>query len=180
MKTLTFITGNENKLKQVLLYLDYPVIHKQLDLIEIQSLDPHEIVEAKVKEAFRIVQDTVLVEDVSLTCTALGKLPGPLIKWFLQELGTEGLCRLLNSYANREATASVLYALYDGKKVVYFEGEWNGTIAMRPLGTFSFGWNPIFIPDGYTKTWAEMSVEDQKKTSMRKIALQKLEKYLKK
>lgn len=179
MKKITFITGNINKLKQLQHYLDYSMDHKKLDLVEIQSLDPHEIVEAKVKEAYRIVKSPVLVEDVSLTFNALGNLPGPLIKWFLKELNTEGLCQLLNGYSNRKATAYVLYGYYDGKNLKFFDGQWEGTIAKHPKGEYSFGWNPIFIPKGYKKTWAEMTLDEQKDTSMRNIALKKLEKYLK-
>lgn len=178
MKSLTFITGNKNKLEQLKWFLDYPINHKGLDLVEIQSLDPHEIVEAKVKEAYRIVKSPVLVEDISLTFKALGKLPGPLIKWFLKELDTDGLCKLLNGYSSRDAVAEVLYGYYDGKEVKFFDAKCEGTIAKHPKGDRNFGWNPIFIPKGYKQTWAEMSIEEQKKTSMRKIALEKFEKYL--
>jgi len=178
MKPIAFITGNENKLKQVQFYLKYPIVHKALDLVEIQSLDPHEIVEAKVREAYRIIKKPVLVEDVSLTFTALGKLPGPLIKWFLEAIGTEGLCTILNGYKTRKAFASVLYGFYDGKKIEYYEGKCEGTIAKHPKGTYSFGWNPIFIANGEKKTWGELTLDEQEKTSIRKIALSKLDSYL--
>jgi non-canonical purine NTP pyrophosphatase (RdgB/HAM1 family) len=178
-KSITFITSNKNKLEQLRKFLDYPIEHKDLDLAEIQSLDPHEIVEAKVKEAYRIIKSPVLVEDVSLTFEAFGKLPGPLIKWFLKEFDTEGLCKLLNGYSSRNATAYVLYGYYDGKVLKFFDGSWEGTIAKKPKGIYSFGWNPIFIPKGYNQTWGEMNLEEQKDTSMRKIALDKFEEYLK-
>ena len=54
-----------------------------------------------------------------------------------------------------------------------------GTIAESPRGERGFGWDPIFIPGGKTKTWGEMDVEEQRETSMRRIALKKLEEYLK-
>lgn len=59
-----------------------------------------------------------------------------------------------------------------------FEGEIEGTIAEKPRGERGFGWDPIFIPKGYRKTWGEMSTEEQKETSMRRIALKKLETFL--
>jgi len=175
---ITFITGNKNKVENLKRYLRYPINHTALDLVEIQSLDPHEIVEAKVKEAYRIIKKPVLVEDVSLTFKELGKLPGPLIKWFLNELKLEGLCKLLDSDSSREAIALVLYGYYDGERLAFFDGIVEGTIAKKPKGDKLFGWSPIFIPTGYKKTWAEMSIEEQNVTSMRKIALEKLEKYL--
>lgn len=63
---------------------------------------------------------------------ALGKLPGPLIKWFLQELDNEGLCRLLDNYSDRSATASVLFGCYDGARLSTFTAEAAGSIAEQP------------------------------------------------
>jgi non-canonical purine NTP pyrophosphatase (RdgB/HAM1 family) len=177
-KQITFVTGNKNKIKQVSTYLDYPITHKEVDLTEIQSLNLHEIVEAKVKEAYRILNSPVLVEDISLTFLALGKLPGPLIKWFLKELGNEGLCQLLTSFDTRDAIAEVCYGYYNGKNLELFEASYEGVITNKPRGDKSFGWNPIFIPKGNKKTWGEMDISEQNATSMRKIALEKLEKFL--
>ena len=52
-------------------------------------------------------------------------------------------------------------------------------IAKSPQGERGFGWDPIFIPEGFTKTWGEMSPEEQKETSMRRMVLKKLEAFLK-
>lgn len=179
LSSLTFITSNLAKAQQLGRHLDYPITHQKLDLHEIQSLDLEEIIEHKVKEAYKQVQAPVLVEDTSLIFTALGKLPGPLIKWFLTELDNEGLCRLLDGYTSREAQAKVSFGLYDGKELKTFEGEIRGTIANSPRGERGFGWDPIFIPTGYEKTWGEMTPEEQQETSMRRVALKKLEAFLK-
>lgn len=172
---LTFITGNAAKAEQLSRHLDFPVTHLKLDLKEIQSLDLASIVEHKVKEAFKIVGSPVLVEDTSLTFSALGQLPGPLIKWFLASLGNEGLCRLLNGYDSRQALAEVRCAVYDGKELLTFLGSKKGSISNTPRGESGFGWDSIFIPDGQMKTWGEMTVDEQKATSMRRIALKRLE-----
>lgn len=175
---LTFITGNPSKAEQLSRHLEYPVEHKKLDIPEIQSLDLKEIAEHKAKEAYKQIRGPVLVEDTSLVFHALGRLPGTLIKWFLAELDNEGLCRLLDGYQDRSAQAKVCFCFYDGNDLEVFEGEMNGTIANSPRGERGFGWDPIFIPSGKDKTWGEMNVEEQKETSMRKIALKKLEDYL--
>src|SRR4051794_37620510 len=99
--SLTYVTSNQEKARQISQYLAFPVHHKEIDLIEIQSLDLRVIIEQKAKEAYKHVLSPVLVEDTSLRFLALGKLPGPLIKWFLAELGTNGLCRLLDEYTGR-------------------------------------------------------------------------------
>src|SRR5437879_3265219 len=105
--TLTYVTGNPGKVKRFSHYIDYPLLHKDLDLLEIQSLEPAEIIEHKAREAYRHIQAPVLVEDTSLQFLPLGKLPGPFIKWFYAELGTEGLCKLLAESQDRSARASV-------------------------------------------------------------------------
>jgi len=176
---LTFITGNPSKAEQLGRHLDHPVEHLKLDLPEIQSLDVREIVEHKAKEAYRKIKSPVLVEDTSLVFCALGKLPGPLIKWFLTELDNRGLCKILDGYDDRRAVADVSFGFYDGKDLKIFEGRSEGEIAAFPKGERGFGWDPIFIPNGYEKTWGEMDEEEQKQTSMRRIALKKLESYLK-
>ncbi len=177
-KPITYITGNKNKLEHFMRYVDFPVDHIDLDLTEIQSLDTNTIVEHKVKEAYEIVKKPVLIEDVSLTFTALGKLPGPLIKWFLESIDTEGLCRLLDNYEDRSAIASVTFALYDGKTIKLFHGDMHGSIAKSPQGN-GFGWTPIFIPKGWTKSYGEMTLQEQKETSMRRLAVEKINNYLK-
>jgi len=175
---LTFITGNPGKAEQLARHLEYPVAHQKLDLPEIQSLDLKEIVEHKAKEAYKQIQKPVLVEDTSLTFSALGKLPGPLIKWFLTELDNIGLCKLLDGYTDRSAYAEVCFGLYNGKELQIFEGGVKGVISESPRGKRGFGWDPIFIPGGSTKTWGEMTPEEQKETSMRRMALKKLEAFL--
>ncbi len=178
MKSLTFITSNESKVAQVKQYLDIPLQHRAIDLPEIQSLDLHEVVTAKAKAAFEIIQTPVLVEDTSLEFLALGTLPGPFIRWFMAELGVNGLCRLLDAYDNRTARASVCFGLYDGNDIHFFESEVAGSIAKTPRGGNGFGWDPIFIPEGQDKTWAEMTSEEQLATAVRRPALQKLELFL--
>jgi non-canonical purine NTP pyrophosphatase (RdgB/HAM1 family) len=172
---ITFITGNAAKAEQLGRHLDFPVEHQKIDLAEIQSLNLAEIVEHKAREAYKLVKTPVLIEDTSLVFNAFGRLPGPLIKWFLTELGNEGLCKLLDTQEDRSCTAEVLFGLYDGEKLSTFHGAAHGRVADRPRGENGFGWDPIFIPKGYDKTWGEMTAEEQKETSMRRIALKKLE-----
>ena len=93
---IVLITGNAGKAEEVSRYLKIPIEHQSLDLNEIQSLDLEEIVKDKASRAFKEIGKPVLVEDVSFTFHSLGKLPGPLIKWFQKELENEGLCRLID------------------------------------------------------------------------------------
>ena len=183
-KDLVFITGNQKKADYLAKWLGLDVPHQKVDLTEIQSLVPREVVEDKARRAYEIVGKPVLVEDVALTFEAFGHLPGTLIKWFLEEVGNEGMLKMLAGFENRRATASIMYGLFDGTQLHTFEGLAPGTIApeMREVaGTGwhgSLSWNSIFIPDGSTKTYAEMTDEELLPFSHRAQAIQKLKAFL--
>ncbi len=164
---VTFITGNQNKADFLAKNLGHPVGHVKLDLDEIQSLDLHEITEHKARQAYEKIKKPVLVEDVSFGLDALGGLPGPFTKWFEIELGLDGICKLVDKLGNSGAIAKICFAYYDGHQIKFFDGEVRGTIPARPLGDDGFGWNPIFIPAGQTKTYAEMNEEETRKYSLR-------------
>ena len=161
-----FITGNSDKARMLRENLGYDVEHRKVELDEIQSLDSAKIVEHKVRQAYQIVKGPVLVEDVSLKLGAMGGLPGPLIKWFLEELGAEGICDIANKMDNHNAVAEVCYGYYDGTTFKLFHGQKKGTISPEVRGD-DFGWNRAFIPDGSTKTYAEMGGEEAKVFSLR-------------
>lgn len=179
MNSLTFITGNLNKVKQTQKYSPVPIEHKKLDLTEIQSLDIKEVVEHKVKEAYRILKKPVLIEDTSLIIHAYGKLPGTFIKFFLQEIGVEGISKLANG-TDRKATVMVMYGLYDGTTMQFFDGVLEGSVAQKPGGSNGFGFDSIFIPKGEDKTIAEMTEDEFDKYNKRRIALEKMRKHMNK
>jgi len=175
MEKITFVTGSADKARELENYLGIVVNQQKLDLPEIQSLDLKTVAVAKAQKAYDLLGAPVLVEDTALTFSALGKLPGPFIKYFLESLQNEGLVKLLNNFENREAIAVTCFALADKNGVQTFVGETLGTIVDKPKGEEGFGWDAIFIPDGYTQTWAEMTLEEKQKTSMRRKALDKIE-----
>ena len=163
MLDITFITGNQNKADYLAKYLGYPVKHKKVDLDEIQSLDLRAIVEHKVRQAYEIVQAPVLVEDVSLEFEALGRFPGTFIKFLVDEVSPDIICHMLDNLS-RDAVARCVFGYYDGKELRLFEGYMKGAISMQPKGENGYGWDKIFIPEGYEVTRAEMNEEDDKKT----------------
>lgn len=174
---ITLITGNLGKADEVSRYLGMKIEHQELDLEEIQSLDLEEIVKDKAMRAFEKIKKPVLVEDVSFVFYSLGKLPGPFIKWFQKELGNDGLCRLVDG-KDRSCVATVCYGFCDGTDVKFFEGSMEGNIAENPKGDNSFGWAPVFIPDGYIKTYAELTRDEQAKVAMRVKALNKFKEFI--
>jgi non-canonical purine NTP pyrophosphatase (RdgB/HAM1 family) len=114
------------------------------------------------------------VEDTSLTFEALGKIPGPFIKWFLKEIGNIGLCRMLNSFDSRKAIFTTMFAYYDGKELKIFRKSTSGSIANVPRGNNGFGWDALFIPKGSTKTRGEMTHAEQDFYTARKLLIPEL------
>jgi non-canonical purine NTP pyrophosphatase (RdgB/HAM1 family) len=174
---VVFITGNQKKADYLANYLGYPVGHIKIDLDEIQSLDLQEVVRHKVREAYAKVGKPVLVEDVSLEFQAFGKLPGTFIKWFLEEIGPEDICRLLDGRP-RYAQARCIFGYFDGKNENYFEGGMSGVIAQRASGSKGMGWDVIFIPAGYAVPRAELNEEDDRKTYLQIKPLAQVKEFL--
>lgn len=160
---ITFITGNQSKADYLAKYLGFTVEHHKLELDELQSLDLREIVEHKAKQAYDKLQAPVLVEDVSLEFEALGRLPGTFIKFFLQELSFDTICSLVDG-KTRNATAHCVFGYYDGARLELLEGKLGGKVAEKPSGDNGFGWDKVFIPDGYTVTRASLDDDDDRRT----------------
>ncbi|HET8709638.1 MAG TPA: non-canonical purine NTP pyrophosphatase [Candidatus Saccharimonadales bacterium] len=162
MTDIIFVTGNQNKADYLTKLLEMPMQHHKIDLDELQSTDLKEIVEHKVRQAYEKVQKPVLVEDISFGFRALNGLPGPFIKFFLQPAdGPEKLCRILDSFDDRRATAECAFGYFDGKRLEFLVGRLDGVVADHPRGENGFGWDAIFCPDGYDgRTRAELSNDE--------------------
>lgn len=174
---LYFLTGNQNKLREVQEMLEQEVKQLDIDLPEMQELDSHKIIEAKMNEAIKHHKGRFIVEDTSLVFEGLNGLPGPLVKWFLTSIGIEGLHRMAKSSETMNATAITMVGYYDGEKIQFIEGRTEGEI-VSPAGETKFGWDPIFKPNGHDKTYAEMDAEEKNKISHRGKALRKLKELL--
>ncbi|KAJ1995247.1 acetyl-coenzyme A synthetase 2 [Coemansia spiralis] len=180
-RTLTFVTGNKNKLRemQALLKGVIDLQSRAVDLEEIQG-STQEIALAKCRQAAAIIGGPVLTEDVGLGFNAMNGLPGAYVKWFLEELKPEGLVRMLKGFDDKSGfvICTIAYCEGPGHEPILFEGIHHGTI-VEPRGPGGFGWNPIFQPDGTTETYAEMSDESKNKCSHRFLAVEKLKLFLK-
>lgn len=177
MQSITFITWNQKKADYLAQYLWIEVLHQKIDLDEMQSLDLREIVEHKVRQAYDVAQKPVLVEDTSLRLEALGKLPWPFIKFFLQELWHEWICRLLDG-KNRAATAQSMFGYFDGERLEVFVGELNGQITENPGFDNGFGWDRIFVPDWFHHIRSELNEADYKVTYLKVKPIEAVKEFL--
>jgi non-canonical purine NTP pyrophosphatase (RdgB/HAM1 family) len=171
---ITLVTGNGNKLKELqsIAPAGLQLKSQDIDLPEIQSLDLHEIVEDKVKKAYAVVQGPVIVEDVSTGLDDFDGLPGPFYKFFSLKRGNEVLLELAKISSNK-VTVRCLAAYYDGENLLYGEGILRGKV-VEPRGENGFGFDPVIVPEGKTRTMAEMLSDQKNELSHRGQAFRNL------
>ncbi|VEU24051.1 DEKNAAC105231 [Brettanomyces naardenensis] len=189
--SITFVTGNANKLKEVVAILSgggdasqgakvgrFTIGNKKLDLDELQgTID--EVITRKCQQAAKIVGGPVMVEDTCLCFKAMNELPGPYIKWFVKSIGLEGINKMLDGFDDRSAQAVTTFGYCEGPglEVKLFQGRTDGKI-VRQRGPTDFGWDAIFQPDGFETTYAQMRGAAKNKISQRYKALEKVRGYL--
>lgn len=179
-----FATGNNKKLQEVVAILadghplPFEIDSVKLDLPELQG-EPEDIAKEKCRLASQEVGGAVMVEDTCLCFNALKGLPGPYIKWFLEKCGHDGLNRMLDGFEDRTAYAQCTFAYTPGPEYepLIFIGRTHGAI-VPARGPTDFGWDPIFLPDGFKETYAEMEKSVKNTISHRYRALDALRSYL--
>jgi XTP/dITP diphosphohydrolase len=174
-----FVTDNLNKVREASEILSFSFESVKVDgLFEIQSPDIDLVVRHKAEQAYSILQCPVMVEDSGLVFHAWNGLPGALVKWFEETVSCVGMLKMIEGFDDRSATAICCFALYDGKDINIARGEVNGTISKSIRGSNGFGWDVIFIPEGYEQTYGEMAAKEKNAISHRKRALDKLKQKL--
>ena len=179
MKVLKFVSSNKNKVLEIQHLLakatSVNVEAVDIDLPEYQGT-PEDVARLKTLEAIKVLHSgPVIIEDTSLCFSAWGGLPGVYIKWFLQNLGPDGISKLLEPYDDKNAVAQTIIGFCEGpgQEVVLFTGRTDGKI-VGPRGSREFGWDPCFLPDECDKTYGEMTKDEKNKVSHRARALNQL------
>ncbi len=126
----------------------------------------------------------VFADDSGLEVEALHGAPGVNSAYYAgpQKSFTDNvnlLLKNLQGVSNRRASFVTVITLISEAGVQQFEGRLNGTILTEPRGTGGFGYDPVFLPDGFSKTLAEMSLEEKNKISHRSLAIAQLVNHLK-
>ena len=184
MIKIYFVTRNKGKFREVeTLAKQYGIIVEQLgvDKLEIQADDIREVALYAARYVFEKIgrNKNIVVEDAGLFINALRGFPGPYSSYVYKTIGIYGILKLMDNVKDRSAffkTVVVFKSPWLGEKI--FEGVVHGKIALRAKGSMGFGFDPIFIPEGSTKTFAEMSIEEKNKFSHRAIAFKRFFKWL--
>ncbi len=173
---INFVTGNKNKFSEAKKFI--PEIEQfKVDLDELQELDVYKILEHKVNEAFKHLSGNFFIEDTSLHMDCLKGLPGPLIKWFLDSMGIEGLADIAEKMGNRAEVRTIFAFAKAPGDIHYFEGSAKGII-VPSRGTGGWQWDKIFQADGSSETFSEIKQRTDEPNDMRLEALTKLKNFI--
>ncbi len=176
------LTMNEGKLREFReLGKECGIVLKKANIpkVEVQS---HSLIDIAVYAATTAVVQLgkpVFAEDAGLFIKALNGFPGPYSSYALKTIGVDGIIKLMTNMRDREAyflSAIALAIPSCGVKV--FTGKVNGSIAREPRGEGGFGFDPIFIPFGESRTFAEMSISEKNRYSHRAKAFRKMAEWL--
>ncbi len=150
------VTGNPGKLAEARRLAGRTFESAAVDLPEIQSLDLDEVLRAKAAEAWRRLGRPLVVEEAGLGLAAMNGFPGPLVKWMLDALGAEGLARHALAAGDPRAVATCALLYIDGERTLLAHGETAGHLVLPARGDHGFGWDPVFMADGETRTFGEL------------------------
>lgn len=175
---LKLCTSNEGKRREFERILGISLSLAALELDEIQSVDTEAVCRAKAELAFAKVGTPILVDDTGFELIELGAFPGALVTWAIAEGDLGILHRMLPPDAVGLAAAVTCIGLADETGVRVFTGRVAGRVLRTPRGSGGFGFDPVFVPDGETRSFAELSDEEKDDRSPRGLALAKLAKYL--
>lgn len=186
---LLFATQNLNKYREI-----KPMVPENYELLHLDHLDfTGELVEnektlegnalSKARQAYKMFNLPVFADDTGLEVEVLNGMPGVYSARYAgpgkeAAANVEKLLQELQGKTNRKACFRTIIALIRYNEEFLFEGKVCGQIIATPAGMQGFGYDPVFIPDGSTLTYAQMMLDQKNKTSHRARAVQKLIQFL--
>lgn len=198
MKEIVFATNNGHKLTEIkkLLQQNFKVLGLSEEGIHEDIPEDHFTLQEnafqKAEYIFKNYGVSCFGDDTGLEIDALDGEPGVFSARYslmgdpvYHEMSvTEGNIKKvlfkLEKQGNRKARFRTVIALILDGNTHFFEGKVEGSIAEKPIGGEGFGYDPIFLPEGYMRTFAEMDIEEKNHISHRAMAVSKLVKFLNK
>lgn len=190
MKKLVFATNNAHKLEEI-----RAILGDKVEILSLNDIDCH----ADIPETADTLQGNAALkaqyiyenygldcfaDDTGLEVEALNGAPGIYSARYAggeghdSEANMKKLLSEMQDQDNRKARFRTVICLIEGGKEHFFEGIVNGSIIRERKGGAGFGYDPVFMPDGYSETFAEMGNDEKNKISHRARAVQKLCEYL--
>ena len=185
---LLFTSSNEHKTAEIRSQLPGFEILNLKDVgcdVDIPETASSFVGNARLKARFGIENFGVncFSDDSGLEVFALNNAPGVYSARYAgpeknDEANLQKLLETLKNENNREACFKTVIVLILNEVEYVFEGVVEGTIITEKRGDFGFGYDPIFIPNGYSKTFAEMTMDEKSNVSHRAIAVKKMVEFL--
>lgn len=188
-ENLIFASNNKYKLKEVSAILSGIAVVKRLsdsgitgDIPETgNTLEANAFIKASY--VYHKTGQDCFADDTGLFVDALNGMPGIISARFAGEHCSPQdnivkLLSLLEKESNRKAYFKTVICLVQKGKEKYFEGIINGSIGFVPKGTSGFGYDPVFIPEGFDRTFAELSPEEKNSLSHRAVAVKRMKEWL--
>lgn len=175
------VTKNAGKIREVEVVLNkygFTVSPIEAQKEELQSDTLEHIAKHAAEQLVGKIPEPFIIEDSGLFIDTLNGFPGPYSAYVYKTIGTRGILRLMEGADDRRAKFVCVVALCLNGGVRVFRGEVEGEISTSAKGDSGFGFDPIFVPLGYSKTFAEMSIHEKCLISHRAKALQLMVNYL--
>jgi len=190
MKELIFATNNKHKLTEIQAITQNNILIRSLNEIgctedipeTADTLEGNALLKAEY--IYNTYKKNCFADDTGLEVEALDGRPGVYSARFAGsahdfEANIDKVLHELEGFVNRKARFRTVIALIIDGSVQYFEGIVDGVIIAKRRGIKGFGYDPVFLPDGYSDTFAEMPLSEKNKISHRAKAVNKLVDFLK-
>ncbi len=178
---LAFVTSNPGKIEEARKYfepLGVEVYQLRFPYPEIQADTLEEVAEYGVKWLSERLNSPFFLDDSGLFINALRGFPGVYSAYVYKTLGIDGILKLLEGVDDRSAYFKSVVAYWDGE-LHLFKGRVDGEIIHEKKGSGGFGFDPVFRPLGFERTFAEMTTEEKNWISHRGRALKAFAEWLK-
>ncbi|NPA75521.1 MAG: XTP/dITP diphosphatase [Euryarchaeota archaeon] len=171
------ITHNRHK------YTEMKKIIPELEMVdmeypELQADTLEEVVDFAINYLRDKIDGNFIIDDSGLFIEALNGFPGVYSAYVHKTIGNRGILKLMDGVENRRAYFKTVIGLNIDGYAYKLIGICHGNIAPRERGNNGFGYDPIFIPMGFEKTFAELSIEEKNRISHRGKAMRKLEAFI--
>ncbi len=170
---MIFVTSNKHKFQEISRMMEkngITVEWKRMKYEEIQADTTEEISLDSARKLSASIGEPFFLEDTGIFVDSLGGFPGPYSSYVISKIGNSGILRLLEG-RGRSAYFLTVITYFDGRQYHQFSGKLTGQIAQSERGGSGFGYDPIFIPDGFSITLGEMDLESKNEISHRSKAL---------
>ncbi|RME54856.1 RdgB/HAM1 family non-canonical purine NTP pyrophosphatase [Candidatus Woesearchaeota archaeon] len=174
-KRLFFVTTNDHKFEEVRLMLekhDIELLQSKIPIVEKKYDSEKEVSISKALAAVKQLNAPLIVEDTGIYFEEYNNFPGPNAHVVFSGIGFEGILRLLENKKRGAFFRTTIAYCKPGQMPVTFTGVCKGEIAEQVSDVINFDYDALFIPEGETRTFSEMSKQEKEQYSHRKKAVE--------